>query len=316
MPLVVASAEDVRAHLDFPTCIDLMRGAMTRLSQGVTRQLPREILRVDNGMLGVMPGAIGPGDAFGLKVVSVYPGNFAKGFPTHQGMIMLFEPENGTPIALIDAGEITRIRTAGASAAATDALARKDARVLAVLGYGEQADAHVAAIRCVRPIERVVVWGRDAEKRTRFAERLSATGLACEDAATAAEAAAQADIICTTTGASEPILCGADVRPGTHVNLVGSSYAGPAEADNALVARSRYFADSRVNVLEQGAEFLHARDAGLIDDTHVLAEIGEVFAGSATGRQSPSDVTIYKSLGHIIQDLVSSWHVHSRVLSV
>ncbi|MCJ2180953.1 ornithine cyclodeaminase family protein [Novosphingobium album (ex Hu et al. 2023)] len=311
MPIVMAAAGQVRAHLDYPTCIGLMRQAMIRLSLGETRQLPRQILRLDNGMLGVMPGAIGPADAFGLKVVSVYPGNFAKGLPSHQGMIMLFEPEHGVPIALVDAGEVTRIRTASASAAATDALARQDARVLAVLGYGEQAEAHIAAIRQVRPIERVLVWGRNAAKCTRFAGHVGMTGIACEVAATPAEAAASADIICTVTGASEPVLSGADVRPGTHVNLVGSSHAGPAEADNALVAGSRYFVDSREAVLAQGAEYLRARDAGLIDETHILGEIGEVFGGSVPGRTNPADVTIYKSLGQIIQDLASAWHVYS-----
>jgi ornithine cyclodeaminase/alanine dehydrogenase-like protein (mu-crystallin family) len=123
---------------------------------------------------------------------------------------------------------------------------------------------------------------------------------------------ADTDIICTVTSASEPILKSEWVHPGQHINVVGSSHAGPAEIDNALVARSRFFADSREGVLEQGAEFLHAKQAGLIDDSHILAEIGQVLAGTAEGRRSPDEITIYKSLGHIVQDLASAWWLYSQ----
>ena len=126
------------------------------------------------------------------------------------------------------------------------------------------------------------------------------------------EAVAQADIICTVTSATEPILKGAWVRPGTHLNLVGSSYAGPTEVDNDLVARSRFIADSREGILRQGAEFLRAKEAGLVDDDHIVAEIGQVLAGGIEGRRSPDEITVYKSIGHVVQDLASAWALYSQ----
>jgi ornithine cyclodeaminase len=130
--------------------------------------------------------------------------------------------------------------------------------------------------------------------------------------ATAEEAVANADILCTVTGASKPILKGAWVQPGAHVNLVGSSYRGPTEVDNDLVVRSRFIADSREGILRQGGEFLHAREAGLIGDDHIVAEIGEVLAGKIEGRRSPDEITVYKSIGHVVQDLATAWALYSH----
>lgn len=166
------------------------------------------------------------------------------------------------------------------------------------------------AIREVRAIDTVTVWGRDPERRAAFAQHLNAGGIAAEAAPDVRSAVAQADIICTTTAAKEPILFGADVGTGTHVNVVGSSYAGATEIDVDLVVRARFFADHAPAVRMQGAEFLRARASGRIDDAHLLAEIGDVFDGSAKGRTSAEEITIYKSLGQVAQDLSSAWHVY------
>ena len=214
---------------------------------------------------------------------------------------------------MLDAGEITAIRTAAASAVATDALARKESRRLALLGYGEQAQTHARAISKIRNLESIVVWGRSPERAQAFARTMQAELSIPVSAAGDVQAAVfEADIICTVTSASEPILKGAWVRPGTHLNLVGSSYAGPSEVDNDLVVRSRFIADSREGVLNQGAEFLRAKKAGLIGDDHIVAEIGEVLAGEIPGRRSPDEITVYKSLGHIVQDLASAWALYSQ----
>lgn len=212
-------------------------------------------------------------------------------------------------MCVVDAGEVTAIRTACASAAATDALARADASRLAILGTGEQAWQHALAIRHVRPLARIAIWGRDREAAAGLAGRIAdALALPVEVAPTPAEAVRDADIICTTTAAAEPILRDDDIAPGTHLNVVGSSRAGPAEIDNALVRRARFFPDHREGVLAQGAEFLRAKAAGLVDDDHVLAEIGAVYAGIAPGRRDAREVTIYKSLGSIVQDLAcAAW---------
>ena len=304
----IVGAEEVRRHLTFDVCIPLMREAMISLSRGETRQPLRSIVHLDAGRaFGVMPGALSGSGVFGAKLVSVYPDNFECGTPSHQGAVMLFDPRTGALAALVHAGEVTRIRTAAASAAATDALARPEASVLTVLGYGEQAAAHVEAISRVRRLTEVRVWGRSAERAEAFAVRM--TGLIAAPvraAATAAEAALDADILCTTTASAEPVLLSGAVSDGAHVNLVGSSYAGPVEVDSALVSRARYFADHAEGVRAQGSEFLTARAEGVIDDSHLLGEIGQVFSGDLIGRMRARDVTLYKSLGHVVQDLAAA----------
>ena len=300
-------AAEVRANLTYEVAIPAVRAAMIALAKGETRQLLRSILHFDDGrMFGVMPGAMGDTAVFGAKVLSVFPKNFEVGRPSHQGVVLLFDPVSGELACVAEARTITAIRTAAASAVATDALAGADARRLAVLGYGEQAETHVTAIAHVRSLERVAVWGRSLERAQAFAARMGAElGIETRAVATAEEAVADADVICTVSAASEPILKGAWLAPGTHVNLVGSSFAGPVEADDDLVVRSRFIADYREGVLKQGAEFLHAKAAGLIGDDHVVGEIGEVLAGTLVGRQSADQITVYKSLGHIVQDLAS-----------
>jgi ornithine cyclodeaminase/alanine dehydrogenase-like protein (mu-crystallin family) len=302
------SQEMVRERLTYSLCITAVRDAMRALSSGQTSQLIRTAIPLGNGrMFGVMPGAMPGLSVFGAKLVSVFPENFAKGKQSHQGVMALFDGETGEPVCILHAGELTAIRTAAASAVATDALARPDASRLAILGYGEQALAHIEAINLVRSITEVTVWGRDSTRAQSFARHAAErTGLRISGAASAQTAAANADIICTVTNASDPILHGEWVQPGTHVNAVGSSRPGPAEIDSDLVVRSRFIADSRESVLALGAEFLKAKAEGLIGDSHIAAEIGEVLLGTAPGRQSPEQVTVYKSLGHIVQDLAAA----------
>jgi len=306
--------EEVTRRLTYEKCIPIVRQAMIAFSKGETKQLLRSLIPLSEGrVFGIMPGAMGAHAAFGAKLISVFQENFASGVQSHQGLVILFDPESGAPVCVAHAGEITAIRTAAASAVATDALARKDARRLAILGYGEQAQTHARAIRKVRDIESFVVWGRSLERAQAFAGRMQAElGLPVAVARDVREAVAEADIICTVTAATEPILKGEWVQPGTHVNVVGSGYAGPAEIDNDLVVRSRFIVDSREGVLHQGAEFLRAKQAGLIGDEHIVAEIGEVLMGKIAGRRSAEEITVYKSLGHIVQDLASAWALYSR----
>jgi ornithine cyclodeaminase/alanine dehydrogenase-like protein (mu-crystallin family) len=306
--------EEVARRLTYEMCIPIVRDAMIAFSRGETRQLLRSIIPLADGrMFGVMPGAMGSRAPFGAKLISVFPENFALGIQSHQGLVILFDPENGAPVCVVHAGEITAIRTAAASAVATDALARKDPRQLAILGYGEQAATHARAISKVRRLESIKIWGRSPERARDFAERMQEE-LAVPVASSSGvqDAVAEAGIICTVTSASEPILKGAWVRPGTHLNLVGSSHTGPTEVDNDLVVRSRFVADSREGVLNQGAEFLRAKAAGLIGDDHIVAEIGQVLAGDVEGRRSEEEITVYKSLGHVVQDLSTAWALYSQ----
>ncbi|HZW89938.1 MAG TPA: ornithine cyclodeaminase family protein [Myxococcaceae bacterium] len=308
--------DEVARRLTYPAAIRIVREAMIALSRGETRQLLRSILTLSPGRLyGSMTGALGPQAPFGSKLISAFAENRARGRQSHQGLVVLFDPDSGAPVCAVHAGEVTAIRTAAASAVATDALARKDSRTLAILGYGEQAATHLRAIREVRPLEMVTVWGRSPERAADFARRMEAeVRIPVRAAGSAREAIAEADMVCTVTASPEPVLLGAWIRPGTHLNLVGSSYLGPVEVDGALVARSRFIADSREGCLRQGAEFVKAREAGLIGEDHLAGEIGEVLSGAVAGRRNDEEITVYKSIGHIVQDLSTAWALYSGEL--
>ena len=314
MSLLVIDRETVRELLPYEACIPLMREAMIALSAGRTQQLLRQIIDLgDDALFGIIPGA--SEQTFGAKLIGVSPPS-AEGVQSHRGVVVLFDAGSGAPVAALHAGEVTAIRTAAASAAATDVLALPDARRVAILGTGEQALSHAVAMTKVRPVSELAIWGRNPVRAAGAAQRLAGElDIPVRTATTVEAAVSEVDIICTTTGAAQPILESRWVADGTHINLVGSSRAGPREIDDALVVRSRFIADHREGVLRQGAEYLHARDAGLISEDHVLAEIGQVMAGERPGRTDPADVTLYKSLGAIVQDLAAGWFVYSQALA-
>jgi len=314
MTIAFYDAAQVEALLDYSGCIDAMRTAMIALSSGERPQPLRQIFTVgDDQMFGTMPGELAALSTFGAKLVSVFDDPGSPGRSRHQGVVVAYDGQTGAVSCIADAESVTQIRTACATAAATDALARADADVLAIFGCGIQAESHLRAVTLVRPFCEVLLWGRSAEKTRQFADRMSEElGRPITAVADAREAASRADVICTVTSSAEPVLLSEWVKPGTHINLVGSSYLGPVEVDSALVARARYVADYRPGVLAQAAELAVARDAGLVDDTHVIGEIGEVFAGRLSARENDSQITIYKSLGHVVQDLAAAAYLHGR----
>jgi ornithine cyclodeaminase/alanine dehydrogenase-like protein (mu-crystallin family) len=264
----------------------------------------------DRGMMGMMPGYLADPECFGVKLVSLIPRNKPPQYSSHLGLVLLFEADHGQPVALLDAAEITAIRTAAASGMATRLLARSDAGDLALLGAGEQARSHLEAMLSVRPLRRIRVWARDRAKARAFAtEQGAKLRVAIETCATVGEAVTGADLICTTTKAREPILQGEWLSPGVHLNLVGSSIAAAAEIDTPAVVKARFFVDRRESTVNEGGEYLRALRAGAITPAHILGEIGEVANGSKIGRSSPLDVTLYKSLGVAPQDLASAHHV-------
>jgi ornithine cyclodeaminase len=210
----------------------------------------------------------------------------------------------------MDAAEITAIRTAAASGLATRLLARLDAGDLAILGAGEQAHSHLEAMACVRPLRRVRVWSRSDESARAFAASAGALhGLEIEVAATPRAAVEGADLICTVSKAREPILEGAWIAPGAHLNVVGSSIATAAEIDTDAVVQSRFFVDWRESTRNEAGEYLRALKAGAITEAHILGEIGEVADGRVAGRLSGDDITLYKSLGIAPQDLASAHYL-------
>lgn len=314
MPLIHYDCDAVRAHLDYPGCIEQIAMAMRALSTHDRPQPLRSMLPLDKGQIfALMPGQLADGTGFGAKVISVFADRDTPGRSAHRGLVVLFAPDTGEVLCTGDAGEITHIRTAAASAVATRALARPDARRLALFGYGAQARTHARAMVHVRPIEEITVWGRSPEAGAAFAATMSAElNLPVRYEQDGETAARDADIICTVSSAATPILHGAWLRPGTHINLVGSSFAGPVEVDHAAVVAGRYFVDSRASALAAAAEFLATRAAGLVDEGHIVGEIGEVLAGLVAGRQNGQDITLYKSLGHIVQDLSGLAYLHAR----
>ena len=315
MKVLFVNEAGVKEMLPMGPCVDLMREALATYARGdVVLPLRSKVGLPDGtGLLGLMPGYLGQPRSFGLKVVSVMPGNHGTPYDSHQGVVMLFGLVHGEPLAIIDATAITAIRTAAASAAATDALANKDAGDLALIGSGTQGRTYLAAMQAVRTLRRVRIWSRSRANAERFAqEEKMSTGLTIEVSATAEEAVRGADIICTTTSSVQPVLLGDWMAPGAHVNAVGSCFAANRELDTEAVRRSRYFTDCRESCVNEAGDFLIPRKEGAIDDAHLLGEIGEVFLGRIAGRLSPLDVTIYESLGIAVEDLASAHYIHQR----
>jgi ornithine cyclodeaminase len=313
MPIAFYDAAQVEQLLDYPGCIEAMRRAMIALSTGERPQPLRQIFKVENGTYGTMPGELAALSTFGAKIVSVFPDPERPGCTRHQGVVIAYDGKTGAVSCIGDAEQITKIRTACATAVATDALARADAEVLAIIGSGVQGEAHLNALPLVRPFREILLWGRSPERTRALADKVGAKlGRPITIVAEPREAAQRADVICTVTSSPDPVVRAEWVKPGTHLNLVGSSYLGPVEVDSALVAEARYIADYRPGVLAQASELAVARDAGLVDDSHVVGEIGEVLAGRIPGRENDRQITIYKSLGHVAQDLAAAAYLKRR----
>lgn len=315
--LLIVGSADVKRALSMSDCIAAVDRAMRALSSGGADVPLRTVMKLPGGrnFFGVMPGYLAEPRGLGTKIITIFPDNAKLGLSSHVGLVLLFDSEIGFPLAVMDAGEITAIRTAAASAVATRALARHDASHLAILGTGEQAITHLEAMSKVRSLRTVRVWGRSPEKAATFAqEQGSRLGLKVETAPTAEAAVSGADIICTVTSSREPILNGAWLQKGAHVNLVGSSQLINREADDDVVALSRFFVDSRVSARAEAGELKHAIEAGLVSDSHVLGEIGEVLNDAVAGRTSHHDITVYKSLGVAAQDMAAARVIYDRAV--
>ncbi len=310
--LRVIGADDVRRLLPMEECIGVMSEALARVASGeAVLPLRTAVWLPDrSGLLGLMPACFATPPVMGAKVVSVVPGNQGTAYETHQGLVLLFEGERGRPIAAVEASSVTAVRTAAVSGLATRLLAREDASDLAILGSGTQASSHLEAMRVVRRLRRVRVWSRNADHARRFAAREAARwGLSVEVVATAREAVEDADIVCTTTAASEPVLEGAWLRPGAHVNAVGACLPDARELDSEAVRRARLYVDRRESALAESGDFLAAKREGAIADDHIVGELGEVVVGKAPARGSADEITLFESVGLAVEDLAAALHV-------
>jgi len=309
---------DVRELLPMNECVDVMATALAALSRGDVTLPLRTMMWLPEkiGLLGLMPAYLGDPRCFGLKAISFMPANMGTEYESHQGAVLLFEVEHGQLLAVIDASSITGIRTAAASGLATRLLARENAGDLALLGSGVQAASHLEAMGVVRNLRRVRVWSRDTEGAEAFAEREGRRlGISIETASSARGAVKGADIICTTTGAKEPILAGEWLSPGAHVNAVGACFPTARELDTDAVRRSRFYVDCRESTLNEAGDFLIPRREGAIGDDHIVGEIGDVMLGNVEGRRSPEEITVFKSLGIAIEDLASAHHIYKKAVA-
>ncbi|MFN4098443.1 MAG: ornithine cyclodeaminase family protein [Pararhodobacter sp.] len=313
----VLTNADIAALLPMAQAIEVIDTVMRTVSRG-DAQLPlRHVVPVGGAnMMGVMSGALGEPLCYGVKLVSLFPENPKKGLSGHRGALVLFEAETGGAVAMMDAGLLTAIRTAAASAVATRALAREDATRLTIIGTGEQAEHHLAAMLAVRPIKAVHIVGRQDAKAAAFAEHASAAhpGLTVTHGTDAKAGVAGADILCTVTNSAAPVLCGDWLEPGQHLNIVGASIASKREVDDAVVLRSEVFCDYRPSLMAQAGEIVEGLKAGLFAEDHLRGEIGAVLAG-APGRSAKTAITLFRSLGIVAQDLAAAQHVLTRAVA-
>jgi len=309
----VVARDEVRQLLSMERCIELMADALAALARGAAENPLRTVMRLPQlgAALGMMPAARSSPGTIGLKVISVFPGNRGSGYESHQGFVLLFETEHGAPFALVDAGAITAIRTAAVSGVATRLLAREDADDLAILGSGTQARTHLEAMLVVRPeVRHIRAWSPNAERLKAFAtEAARAHDLPVELADSAHDAVEGAAIVCTVTASPTPVLEGDWLSPGVHVNAVGASQPNARELDAEAVRRSRLFVDRRESAIHESGDLLAAMEAGVVDEGHIVGELGDLLTGAAVGRRDATDITLFESLGLAVEDLAAAHEV-------
>ena len=312
----IINRQEVERLLPMAACIDVMADAMRAASSGAV-SMPLRLftpLADGSGSFGLMPGSTLDPAFFGAKVISLLPGNPAKGLPTVQGYVSLFDHETGRPVALIEGSSVTAIRTAAASGLATRELARKDARTHGIFGTGVQAVTHIDAVACARDIREVVVWGRDPDKTREFARQQSNRVQADVTATEYPAQAAGCDVVSTVTASSEPVLTGDWLQRGCHLNLVGVHTPEAREVDTGAIERSRVYVDLMESAMNEAGDILIPIGEGAVDRTHILGEIGQVLIGEVPGRTGSDEITLYKSLGIVAQDLFAAAYIYARAL--
>jgi len=319
MKILILDSAQIRELLPMRECIELMADALSALSRGEVFQPLRTIIRPPEarGLLGLMPAyRTGEHGAFGMKAICVFPGNPAIGKDAHQGAVMLFSRDTGELIALMNASEITAIRTAAVSAVATRLLAREDAHQLGIIGAGVQARTHLVALDAVREIRRARVACRNIEHAHELVREMRPhLSFPVEVATSNEEAVRGADLIVTATSSQEPVLNRDWISPGAHVNAIGTHSPSSREIDSATMAAARIFVDRRESALNEAGDYLLAANEGLINADSIVAEIGELLVGTKSGRTSADEVTLFKSLGLAIEDVACAEYLYEKALS-
>jgi alanine dehydrogenase len=305
----ILSREDVRQALPMADAIKAVKAAFAQLSTGradvplrVALEVPRH-----NGVTLFMPAYLMDGDQMAVKIVSVFNDNPAKGLPLIHALVTVVDATTGEPVAVMDGTYLTALRTGAASGAATDLLARQEAGTATIFGAGVQGRTQLEAICAVRPIEKVWVYDVSSQQSASFAEEMAQRlSLPVEVAGTPAEAARQADVICTATTATSPVFDDADIRPGTHINAVGAYTPQMQEIPVETVLRAKVVIDHRESSLAEAGDLIKPLQQGRMTEGHIYAELGEISAGVKPGRTSEEEITFFKSVGVAVQDVAAA----------
>jgi alanine dehydrogenase len=317
--MLILTREDVRRALPMAAAMDAVERAFAQLSAGRAEVPLRPHVAVPeaDGLLLVMPAYLAESGALAVKALTLFPHNAERhALPAIAALVTLFDATNGVPLALLDGGYLTALRTGAASGVATRHLARQDARTLALFGAGAQALPQAWAACVARPIARILLVNRTRAHAERLATELRAFGdpipADVRIAASAREALAEADVICTATASSVPLFADGDLRPGAHINAIGAYRPDTRELAGATVARARVVVDARAAAWAEAGELVLTRDEGLIGADHIVAELGEIALGHAAGRTDAEQITLFKSVGNAVQDAATAQAAYAR----
>lgn len=308
----IIEEKQVRELVSAGKCVELMKEALMGMEQGIYDMPPRLLCKMPNtATFAFMPAYAG--DFFGAKVITAYGPNAGTEYPTHMGYVMLFESEHCSVAGLVDATAVTEIRTGAVSAAATDALARTDAHKLAIIGAGAQARSHVAAIRTIREITELSVYDLRKEAAVQFAKEIEAAyGLSVTICENVSETVYDADIICTLTPAIEAYLTKDMVKPGVHINAVGTFTPTTREVSSDLVSAAKLYADQIDAMKKESGEYLIPLQEGMITEKHIVGTVGQVLLGQAPGRENEKEITLFSALGLAIEDIACAKYAYEQ----
>ncbi len=305
--MLILTRSDIADVLSAAEVIEVVEQALRSVAEGTASEGARSSLGLPGSETVLIPMVAAAAGAAGLKLLTDAPDNPARSLPRQQSVVMLLDPSTDAVEAILDGAELTRLRTAATSAVATRHLARTDASTLGLIGAGALAAAHLDAVRAVRAVRRVVVWTRSDATMRSFAERCRERSIEVTPVESAQQVAAQADVICTLTPSPTPVLRGAWLRPGTHVNAVGAPpRLNYREIDDEVLTRSRIIVDKREVALAESGAIRHALDHGALDPAAVGDELGDVLAGRVAGRTRHDEITVFNSVGLGIEDLVTA----------
>jgi len=316
LKVLIVNKNEIKAAITMQQCIEVMEDLFVQLEEGIANNPLRKAMLLpknSGGLLSMMPGYNSQKNIMGIKTVSVYPENAKIGLESHQGTVTLFNSKNGIPLAIMDASQITSIRTAAVSAVATKALANKNSKVLAIIGSGVQAISHIEAMNEILDLEEIRVWSRNKKNIEIFIKnQRKKDSIPFIHAHSISDALKNADVVCTTTSSNEPIIFSNHIERGMHINAVGSSAKNAREFDGNAMKVSKLYVDKIESTLNESGDFLLAKKEGIIDDKHILGTIGEVLLNNKNGRESKSDITLFKSLGLAIEDIATAFYIYEK----